>query len=48
MDFENSVLLSGSSFYISEDVTRRAKDSRTELRRFMREVKSVDPGAEYR
>ena len=40
--------LAGSSLYISEDVTRRAKDSRTELRRFMREVKSVDPGAEYR
>ena len=40
--------LAGSSIYISEDVTRRAKDSRTELRRFMREVKSVDPGAEYR
>ena len=40
--------LAGSSLYISEDVTRRAKDSRTELRRFMREVKSVDPAAEYR
>ena len=31
--------------HISEDVTRRAKDSRTELRRFTRELKLNDPDA---
>ena len=40
--------LTGSPFHISEDVIRRAKDSRTELRRFLREVKANDPTTEYR
>ena len=34
-----------AGLHISEDVTRRAKDSRTELRRFTRELKLSDPEA---
>merc|ERR1711971_778917 len=38
-------MLQGSGLHIQEDVTRRAKDSRTELRRFTRELKLSDPEA---
>ena len=34
-----------TGLHITEDVTRRAKDSRTELRRFTRELKLNDPDA---
>ena len=36
---------SRAGLHISEDVTRRAKDSRTELRKFTRELKLSDPEA---
>ena len=41
-------LLRGSSIHVTEDMSRRVRESRQELRRFMREVKTKDPDAEYR
>ena len=38
-------MLQGSGLLLSEDVTRRAKDSRAELRKFSREIKMADPNA---
>ena len=43
--FRKAGMLRGSSLHISEDVTRKAKDSRTELRRFLRETKMKDKEA---
>ena len=40
-----TIVLYCPGLHISEDVTRRAKDSRTELRRFTRELKLNDPQA---
>ena len=43
--FRKAGMLRGSNLHISEDVTRKAKDSRNELRRFLRERKVSDPEA---
>ena len=37
-------LLRGSSVHVTEDMNRKTRESRTELRRFMRAVKRANPG----
>ena len=38
-------LLRGSSIHVTEDMSRRVRESRQELRRFMREVRRVNPAS---
>ena len=40
-------LLKGSGLVISEDITKQTRDKRTELRNFLREVKTKKPGVRY-
>ena len=38
-------LLRGSSIHVTEDMSRRVRESRQELRRFMREVRRANPAS---
>ena len=40
-------LLKGSNIHVTEDMNKKTRDSRMELRRFMRAVKRNNPGANY-
>lgn len=37
--------LRGSSFSVTEDMSRRVREARTELRKFMRDLKKTNPAA---
>ena len=37
-------MLRGSNIYITEDFSKKVKDRRTELQRFMKKIKSRHPG----
>ena len=38
-------LLKGSNIHIGEDMSKRTRESRSELRKFMRKIKKSDPNA---
>ena len=38
-------LLKGSSIHISEDLSKRTRESRLELRKYMRKIKKINPDA---
>ena len=38
-------MLRGSSFSVTEDMSRRVREARTELRKFMRDLKKTNPAA---
>ena len=40
-----SNMLKGSGLSVTEDMSRRVREARTELRKFMREVKKSNPAA---
>jgi hypothetical protein len=42
-----TTLLKGSNIYIGEDFSKRVRDQRTELQKFMRQSRSRRPGAKF-
>ena len=43
--FRKTQFLSGSNIYIAEDFSKKVRDKRTELRKFMKQMKKRAPGS---
>ena len=43
--FRKTQFLSGSNIYIAEDFSKKVRDKRTELRKFMKQTKKRSPGS---